>query len=141
MSLSRLEILVHLQNEFQLVCLCVVYKFLASIASIDFSLKRVPIFIPQIKIEKYMYMIIYNLCSFLRESAQGGPCVLTRLTNRVSFVEELGRKALQREERRVEEAILGKLQKIGQKTISNFSPFHLLQGTLKVTQINYVSRN
>ena len=73
-------------------------------------------------------MIIYNLCSFLRESAQGEPCVLTRLTNRVSFVEELGRKALQREERRVEEAILGKLQKIGQKTMRNFSPFHLLRG-------------
>ena len=72
-------------------------------------------------------IVLYNLRSFLRESAQGGPCVLTRLTNRVSFVEELGRKALQREERRVEEAILGKLQKIGQKTISNFSPFHLLQ--------------
>ena len=72
-------------------------------------------------------MITYNLCSFLSESAQGGPCVLT---NRVSFVEELGRKALQREERRVEEAILGKLQKIGQKTIRNLSPFHLLQGTL-----------
>ena len=58
---------------------------------------------------------MYNLCPFLREPAQSGPCVLTRLTNRVSFVEELGRKALQREERRVEEAIRGKLQKIGQK--------------------------
>ena len=62
-------------------------------------------------------MYDYNLCSFLRESAQGGPCVLT---NRVSFVEELGRKALQREERRVEEAILGKLQKIGQKNYKEF---------------------